>query len=142
MAISKLDGFTTVFPTTTAAPTPSIPTMSGNLSAVADIPLAAPRTGETGLQAQTGGQPQAGQQPQQREITREETQALTEALNHFMALQNADLQFSYHEKTSRLIVKLVDTKNNEVLREFPPKEFLDMVARIQEYLGALVDKKV
>ena len=59
-----------------------------------------------------------------------------------MALQNADLQFSYHEKTARMIVKLVDTKNNEVLREFPPKEFLDMVARIQEYLGALVDKKV
>ncbi len=140
MAISKLDGFSAIFPTTTAAPTPTIPTVSGSTAAGADQPTAALRTGELSTQTQTGNQPKSGEQPE-RDLSKEDTKSLTEALNHFMALQGADLQFSYHEKTERMIVKLVDAKTNEVLREFPPKEFLDMVARIQEYLGALVDKK-
>ncbi len=138
MAIGKLDGFSNVFPTTTAAPAPTIPTVSN--SAASDKALGLPRTGEAAAQTQPG-QPKSGEQPEQ-ELSQADAKSLTEALNHFMALQSADLQFSFHEKTERIIVKLVDVKTNEVLREFPPKEFLDMVARIQDYLGALVDKKV
>lgn len=75
-------------------------------------------------------------------LTNEEVRELTEALNKFMTSMNADLQFALHEKTKSLMVQLVDPKSQQVIKEFPQHEFLDMVARISEYVGALVDKKV
>ncbi len=75
-------------------------------------------------------------------LTHEEVRELTEALNKFMTSMNADLQFALHEKTKSLMVQLIDPKNQQVIKEFPQHEFLDMVARISEYVGALLDKKV
>lgn len=75
-------------------------------------------------------------------LTPEDTKQITETMNKFMQSLNADLQFSMHEKTHRMIVRLVDTKTSKVLKEFPPKELLDTLAAISEYVGALLDKKV
>ncbi|MDR2006682.1 MAG: flagellar protein FlaG [Acidaminococcales bacterium] len=68
--------------------------------------------------------------------------AITETLNKFMAQWNADLQFEVHKDTSFLMVKFVDLKNGRVLKEFPPEEYLDMIANIRKYIGTMVDKKV
>jgi flagellar protein FlaG len=58
-----------------------------------------------------------------------------------MEALNADLQFVLHEKTNRMMVKIVDIKTQKVLKEFPPHELLDTLAAISEYVGALLDKK-
>lgn len=76
-------------------------------------------------------------EPQENEV-----QELTEAMNKFMTSINADLQFSMHQRTQRLMVQMVDSKDKKVLKEFPPKEFLDMVAKIRDYVGAILDKKI
>ncbi len=70
-----------------------------------------------------------------------EMASITEALNKFMAQWNADLQFSLHKDTGELMVKFVDLKHNKVLKEFPPEEYLDMIANIRKYIGTMVDKK-
>lgn len=67
--------------------------------------------------------------------------AITETLNKFMAQWNANLQFALHKDTSLLMVKFVDLKNNKVLKEFPPEEYLDMIANIRKYIGTMVDEK-
>lgn len=64
-----------------------------------------------------------------------------EALNNFLEFMNAEIKFQYHEKTNRMYVQLVSEKDNRVLREYPPKDFLDMVASIREFVGILLDKK-
>lgn len=64
-----------------------------------------------------------------------------EALNSFLEFMNAEIKFQYHEKTNRMYVQLVSEKDNRVLREYPPKDFLDMVASIREFVGILLDKK-
>lgn len=76
-----------------------------------------------------------------RNADKETVKEVSDALNKFFAVFDADLQFELHEKTHRLMVKLVDLKTNKVLKEFPPKEFLDTIASIQEYVGILLDKK-
>ena len=53
-----------------------------------------------------------------------------------------NLQFEIHEKTDRLMVKFVDRTDQRVIKEFPPRELLDTLAAIQEYVGVLLDKKV
>ncbi|HWR45784.1 flagellar protein FlaG [Sporomusa sp.] len=75
-------------------------------------------------------------------INKEDLSKMTGELNKFMQLINADLKFVLHEKTQRLIVQVVDTKEQKVLKEFPPHELLDTIAGIQEYVGILLDKKV
>lgn len=67
---------------------------------------------------------------------------ITQELNKFLQLMNSDLKFVVHEKTKQLIVQVVDTRTQEVLKEFPPHELLDTIAKIRDYVGVLLDKKV
>lgn len=64
-----------------------------------------------------------------------------ESLNKFMDLMTADIRFTMHQKSNRLMVQLVSEKDQTVLREYPSKEFLDMIANIREFVGILTDKK-
>ena len=75
------------------------------------------------------------------QVTAEDMQEMTEALNKFMQSMSADLKFTVHDKTQQLMVQLIDMAEQKVLKEFPPRDFLDMVAKIREYVGALLDKR-
>lgn len=72
----------------------------------------------------------------------EDVAKLTEHLNKFMVTIDADLQFELHEDTQRLIVKFINKKDHQVIKEFPPHELLDTLAAIRDYVGILLDKRV
>lgn len=46
-----------------------------------------------------------------------------------------------HEKTKTVMYKLIDSKTEEVIAEFPPKKIQDMVAKMWELAGLFVDEK-
>jgi flagellar protein FlaG len=71
----------------------------------------------------------------------EELKTMSYAMNRFVEMLTADLKFEVHEKTHEIMVKFVNTKTGEVLKEYPPKEYLDMIARIRDYVGMMIDKK-
>ena len=75
-------------------------------------------------------------------LSREDMEKITDKLTKFMASLNTDIEFSLHEGTNRLIVKVVDKQTDEVLKEFPPHQLLDTLAAISKYVGGLLDKKV
>lgn len=50
-------------------------------------------------------------------------------------------EFGIHEKTNRITIKIVDKKTKEVVKELPPEKMLDMIAKIWETSGLLVDEK-
>ena len=79
---------------------------------------------------------------EKKEINKEELVEMNAALNKFLQIINSDIQFALHEKTQRLMVQVVDVKEQKVLREFPAHELLDTMAKIREYVGAILDKKV
>ncbi len=54
---------------------------------------------------------------------------------------NAEAVFGIHEKTNRVTIKMVDKDTKKVIKEFPPEETLDMIARIWEVAGIMVDEK-
>ncbi len=78
----------------------------------------------------------------EKKLNKENLDLLTKTINKFMESFTADLRFSLHDRTHRLMVQMVDVKHDKVLKEFPPKEFLDMVANIRDCVGAILDKKV
>lgn len=50
-------------------------------------------------------------------------------------------EFSIHERTKQIMVKVIDSETNEVVREIPPEKILDMVATIWEMAGIIVDER-
>jgi len=52
------------------------------------------------------------------------------------------LSFQIHEDTEELMVQVIDVNTDEVIKELPPEEMLDLKARIHEMVGILIDEKV
>ena len=49
--------------------------------------------------------------------------------------------FGIHDKTNRVTIKIVDKETKKVIREYPPEETLDMIAKVWELAGLMVDEK-
>ncbi len=50
-------------------------------------------------------------------------------------------EFSYHDKVNRVSIKVMDIETNEVIREIPPEETLEMLQKLWEVAGLLVDER-
>lgn len=51
------------------------------------------------------------------------------------------IEFSLDEDTGRTVVKMIDTRTNEVLRQFPSEEMLAISRSIDRMQGLLVNRK-
>jgi uncharacterized FlaG/YvyC family protein len=56
-------------------------------------------------------------------------------------LFNKRLDFRVDEKTNRIVVKVIDTRTDKVIKEIPPEQLLHLAAKIQEMVGLLVDEE-
>ena len=54
---------------------------------------------------------------------------------------NSSAVFGIHEGTNRVTIKLVDKQTKEVIKELPPEKTLDMISRVWEMAGLMVDEK-
>lgn len=55
--------------------------------------------------------------------------------------RNSEAIFGIHEKTNRITIKIIDKDTKKVLREYPPEKTLDMIAKVWEMAGLMVDEK-
>ena len=62
-----------------------------------------------------------------------------ESMNKKMA--NAEAVFGIHEGTNRVTIKIVDKETKKTIKELPPEKTLDMIAKVWEMAGILVDEK-
>jgi flagellar protein FlaG len=54
---------------------------------------------------------------------------------------NRVIERSVHEVTHTIIYVLRDTQTNEIIREFPTRKIQDMIAKMWEMAGLLVDER-
>lgn len=67
---------------------------------------------------------------------------LKKALEQFNKSRgNSEAVYGIHEGTNRVTIKIVDKNTHEVIKELPPEKTLDMIARVWEMAGILVDEK-
>lgn len=76
---------------------------------------------------------------EQKQTTNEKIRKAVEQLNRSMP--HSEAVFGIHDDTNRLMIKIVDKDTKEVIKEFPPEETLDMIAKVWELAGILVDEK-
>ena len=90
--------------------------------------------------AQEKGQADGGdQQGKDQQASHEQIRKAVEKLNK--NLGNSEAVFGIHEDTNRVTIKIVDKTTKEVIRELPPEKTLDMIAKVWDLAGILMDEK-
>ena len=89
--------------------------------------------------AQNKGNGSAEQQTEQQ-ATNEQIKKAVEQINKKLSAQS-EAVFGIHEETNRVTIKIVDKETKEVIKEVPPEKTLDMIAKVWEIAGILVDEK-
>lgn len=59
-------------------------------------------------------------------------------------LVNVDttLEFSIHERTKQIMVKVIDKGTEEIIKEIPSEKVLNMIADMYEAAGLMIDEKI
>lgn len=73
---------------------------------------------------------------QEREIIK-----TIEKANEKLSGDAKEFNFSIHEKTKQIMIKIIDKDTREVIKEVPPEKILDMVATMCEMTGLFIDIK-
>jgi flagellar protein FlaG len=85
-----------------------------------------------------------GRFSESEEATTQDTELLKDVLRvaerHFH-IRNVGLEFEVHDGTGRLKVTVVDKETGDIIREVPPQQVLDMVAKLDEMMGILFEQK-
>lgn len=86
----------------------------------------------------------AGESKQADKITmpdKASDSSLKNAVEQINKSSNMEAIFGYHEGTHRVTIKIVDKDTKEVKREYPAEKTLDMIQKVWEMAGLMVDEK-
>ena len=78
--------------------------------------------------------------PQEEGVTGKMKDAI-DKVNAKIVPSKTRCEFSYHEDTKRVSIKVIDQNTEEVIREIPPEETLDMLSKMWELAGILIDER-
>jgi len=78
---------------------------------------------------------------EEKQYTEEQLQSALESANKTFEQYNRHFQISMHERLNAVMVKVIDSSTDEVIREIPAKKLLDMVANMLEVAGLLMDDR-
>lgn len=66
---------------------------------------------------------------------------MIEKANKAITGATCSFEYSIHEGTKEIMVKVINKETQEVIREIPPEKILDMVAKMWELAGIVVDER-
>lgn len=82
-----------------------------------------------------GGNPQPGTAESQAAQIKRAIEEINKRAN------NSEAVWGVHDDTNRVTIKIVDKQTKEIIKEFPPDKTLDMIARVWEMAGLMVDER-
>lgn len=83
----------------------------------------------------TGGEGEAANQEQMTSQIKKAIEDINKKAN------NSEAIFGIHDGTNHVTIKIVDKSTKEVIKELPPEKTLDMIAKVWEMAGLIVDEK-
>lgn len=79
--------------------------------------------------------------PSQEEVQQETNEKIKKAVEQFNKNANSEAIFGIHEATNRVTIKIVDKTSKKVIKELPPEKTLDMISKVWEMAGILIDER-
>lgn len=80
-----------------------------------------------------------GSNGKEQNLNNEQLKKAVEKFNK--TIENSEAIFGIHEGTNRVTIKIINKDTKEVIKELPPEKTLDMIAKVWEMAGILVDEK-
>ncbi len=117
---------------------PSVETQSNTSQEAAQVDTTVNVVAEGQSKGNANGN--SSEQQKQQQPTNEQIKRAVEQMNRNM-MSHSEAVFGMHEGTNRVTIKIVDKDTKEVLKEFPPEKTLDMIAKVWEMAGILVDER-
>ncbi|CAM3212894.1 flagellar protein FlaG [Sporolactobacillus spathodeae] len=75
-------------------------------------------------------------------FTKKQLDDLVSEANKLLNPQLTEMHYVLHDKLNQYFVQVEDAVTHKIIREIPPKKFMDMYAAIAEKLGLIVNKRV
>lgn len=70
----------------------------------------------------------------QVKVSREAVEKVVSELEAYVQSAQRNLDFQVDDRTGRVVVKVIDATNNQVIRQMPSEEMIALSHRIQEFL--------
>ena len=156
MGMEAINGFSPLIQQTTPQVKTQVQDQNQSRSELANYEATAPtielkveaadNSASSGKDSQSGAQTYS-ENMARLEATEEQIQADNEKIRKTISevskkmSSNAEAVFGIHDKTNRVTIKMVDKDTKKVIKEFPPDETLDMIAKVWEIAGIMVDEK-
>ena len=77
-----------------------------------------------------------------QKLSRKEIEIQAQALEKTFLAFNRRVELSVNETINQVIIKVVDTDTDKVIKEIPAEEVQHLIAKIKETIGLLVDEKI
>ena len=84
---------------------------------------------------------QEGQEGNQNQQSSSNETARQAAQTYNRLTENTKAVFGMNDATNRVTIKIVDKDTDEIIKEFPAEKTLDMIARVWEMAGIMVDER-
>lgn len=75
-------------------------------------------------------------------FTKDQLKDLIDEANKVLNPESTEMHYVFHEKLKEYYIRLENPMTHQVIREIPPKKFMDMYAAIAEKLGLIVNKRI
>ncbi|MCP3898941.1 MAG: flagellar protein FlaG [Desulfobacteraceae bacterium] len=76
-------------------------------------------------------------------LSAEETKEITDDLNDYMSDLQTNLRFSMYEKLDhQVVVEIKNRQTDELIKQIPSKEILELRVKMEELTGMLLDEKI
>ncbi len=79
-------------------------------------------------------------QQDHKQISQDEVKRAVSELNKLSGNFNQKVQFALDDKTSKVIIKVMDRDTNEVISEIPGKYSIRLLEHFREYMGLFIDE--
>jgi flagellar protein FlaG len=78
---------------------------------------------------------------ERRQPSEEQVKSAVEDLNNALQNLNVKRQFEVDKEVDKVIVKVIDSEQKEVIRQIPSEEALKLSKNVREMIGLLFDSK-
>ena len=76
-----------------------------------------------------------------QELSAEQLSDMAEQMDKFVGSFTHELKFRVDEDSGRNVVTVIDSKSGDTIRQIPTEELLDVIARLADASGGLIDIK-
>jgi len=75
-------------------------------------------------------------------LTSEQLEKVAQQLQDFVGGMNKGLEFLVDKDSGRDVIKVIDKKSGDLIKQYPSEEVLSLVSKLSDAAGALVNEKI